>query len=152
MMPVQPEFAQMPLESTTTTAPLHPMPEDENARLAIFAFRRLGAHGLRDAVAVDALLRAFGHGFRRPLMLLRAMMSDLAASATCAIQIAPCCCRRLTSAEHAVLTILARAETAPDSARVLLADLLAVRRADGPLATVTAVAQAFADAGRPITL
>lgn len=142
----------MTLESITTNALCHAMPDDENARLAIFAFRRLGAHGMQDGIALDAMLRSFGHGFRRPLTLLRAMMSDLAATATCPIQIAPCCCRRLTSAEHTVLTILARAETAPGTAGVLLADLLAVRHADGALASMTAVAQAFADAGRPITL
>lgn len=142
----------MTLELTTNSVLCHPMPEDENAQLAIFAFRRLGAHGVQDGIAVDAMLRSFGHGFRRPLTLLRAMMIDLAATATSPIQIAPCCCRRLTSAEHAVLTILARAETTPGSARVLLADLLAVRRVDGALASMTAVAQAFADAGRPITL
>lgn len=135
-----------------TTALHHPMPEDENGRLAVFVFRRLGAHGLHDGMAVDAMLRHFGYGFRRPLTLLRVMMTDLAATATSPIQIAPCCCRRLTAAEHAVLTILARSGTAPDSAHVLLADLLAVRRADGALASVAAVAQAFADAGRPISL
>ena len=140
----------MILDSLTDTAPRHAMPEDGNARLAIFAFRRLGTHGLQDGIAVDAMVRNFGHGFRRPLTLLRAMMTDLAATATGPIRIAPCCCRRLTPAEHIVLTVLARAETAPDSARVLLADLLGVRRADGALASVTAVAQAFADAGRPI--
>lgn len=140
----------MTCESSLTTALHHPFPEDENARLAIFVFRRLGAHGLHDGIAVDAMLRRFGQGFRRPLTLLRAMMSDLALTATSPIQIAPCCCHRLTWAEHAVLTILARAETETEAAHLLLADLLAVRRADGALASVTAVARAFADAGRPI--
>lgn len=151
MVVTQPEYARMTLAWTTT--PLrHAFPEDENARMAIFACRRLGAHGLHDGVAVDAMLRHFGCGFRRPLMLLRAMMTDLATTATSPIQIAPCCCRRLTAAEHGVLTILARCETEPAAARLLLADLLAVRRPDGALASVTAVAQAFADAGRPIRL
>lgn len=136
----------------TLTTLRYPFPEDENARLAIFAFRRMGAHGLHDGVAVDALLRMFGGGFRRPLVLLRTMLTDLAATATSPIQIAPCCCRRLTGSEQTVLTVLAGAETAPERALLLLADLLAVRRADGALASVTAVAQAFADAGRPIRM
>ena len=59
---------------------------------------------------------------------------------------------RMTAAESAVLTVLARAETAPDTARLLLADLLGIRRIDGVLASATALAAAFADAGRPITL
>lgn len=129
---------------------LHPLPHDADARLLLFAFRRMGAHGLNDAQAADAMLHAFGTGFRRPLVLMRAMMADLAAAATCPIAIAPCCCRRMTHAERAVLTIVARAGTAPDSARLLLADLIGARRPDGVLASVTAVAQAFADAGRPV--
>ncbi|WP_353205243.1 DUF6628 family protein [Sphingomonas sp.] len=129
-----------------------PLPSDPNARLALFAFRRIGAHGLHDAAAAALLLQAFGAGFRRPLVLLRAMMADLAHAATCPITIAPCCCLRMTGSETTVLTILARAETAPDSARLLLGDLIGVRRPDGVLASITLLAQAFADAGRPISL
>lgn len=135
--------------TTISTLP-HAMPASPGARLALFAFRRLGAHGLDDAVAAHAMLTAFGQGFRRPLVLMRAMMADLAASAVAPIAIAPCCCVRATHAEHAMLTVLARAETAPDSARLLLADLLGVRHADGVFACVMAVTTAFADAGRPI--
>ena len=126
------------------------LPHDPNARLLLFAFRRLGAHGLNDAHTAHALLQAFGGGFRRPLLLLRTMMADLAHTATCPIAIAPCCCMRMTGAEATMLTIVARAETAPDSARLLLGDLIGVRQPDGVLASVTALAQAFADAGRPI--
>ncbi|MDH7974569.1 hypothetical protein QH494_20455 [Sphingomonas sp. AR_OL41] len=128
----------------------HAMPATPGARLALFAFRRLGAHGLDDAAAAQAMLASFGQGFRRPLVLMRAMMADLAASAVVPISIAPCCCLRMTHAEHAVLTVLARAETAPESARLLLADLLGIRHADGVFACVMAVAAAFADGGRPI--
>lgn len=127
-----------------------PMPGDPNARLLLFAFRRMGAHGLHDTHAAQALLQAFGQDFRRPLLLLRAMMADLAHTATCPISIAPCCCSRLTGAEATMLTIVARAETQPDGARLLLGDLIGVRRPDGVLASVTALAQAFADAGRPV--
>ena len=134
-------------------APLpHAMPSDPNARVLLFALRRMGAHGLNDAHAANALLHAFGESFRRPLLLLRAMMADLAHTAACPISIAPCCCMRMTGAEATILTIVARAETAPDAAHVLLADLIAVRRPDGVLASITALAQAFADAGRPVSL
>lgn len=128
----------------------HLLPDDANARLLLFAFRRMGAHGLNDAYAANVLLHAFGTGFRRPLVLMRAMMADLAAGATAPITIAPCCCRRMTHAEHAILTIVACAETAPETARVLLADLIGARRPDGVLASITAVAQAFADGGRAV--
>lgn len=126
------------------------MPRDPNARLLLFAFRRLGAHGLNDAHTAHAMLQAFGESFRRPLLLLRTMMADLAHTATCPIAIAPCCCMRMTAAEATMLTIVSRAETAPETARLLLGDLIGVRRPDGVLASVTALAQAFADAGRPI--
>ncbi|BCA57645.1 DUF6628 family protein [Sphingomonas sp. HMP6] len=129
-----------------------PLPADANARLALFAFRRMGAHGLNDAATSTMLMQAFGGSFRRPLVLMRAMMADLAHAAQCPITIAPCCCARMTGSETTVLTILARAETAPDSARILLGDLIGVRRPDGVLASMTLLAQSFADAGRPISL
>ena len=128
----------------------HSLPLCANARLALFAVRRMGAHGLADARAAHALLTAFGESFRRPLTLLRAMMADLAASATASIAIAPCCCTRMTAAEAALLTVLTRAETQPEAARLLMADLLGVRHVDGVLASAAAVTAAFADAGRPI--
>ena len=142
-------FAGTTLASMTTVLP-HPLPSCENARIALFAMRRMGANGLGDARAAHTLFTAFGQGFRRPLILMRALMADLAANSSCPIAIAPCCCGRITSAESALLTILARAETAPDSARLLLSDLLGIRCVDGVLASATAVAQSFADAGRPI--
>ena len=114
--------------------------------------RRFGAHGLTDARAAHALFTGFGQSFRRPLVLLRALMADLAATAQGPIAIAPCCCARMTSAEAAMVTVLARVETAPDTARLLLSDLLGVRRADGVLASAAAVAVAFADEGRPVSI
>jgi hypothetical protein len=128
----------------------HAMPECENARVALFAMRRMGAQGLADARAAHLLFTAFGQNFRRPLILLRALMADLAGTSAGTIAIAPCCCARMTPAESALLTILARVETAPDTARYLMADLLGVRRVDGVLASAAAVAMAFADEGRPV--
>ena len=138
--------------SITVAALPHLLPSCPNARLALFAMRRIGAHGLADARAAHALFTGFGQSFRRPLVLLRALMADLAATATGPIAIAPCCCARMTQAEAAMLTVLARVETAPDAARLLLADLLGVRRADGVLASAAAVAMAFADEGRPVSV
>ena len=129
----------------------HALPACPNTRLALFAIRRMGAHGLADAHAAHAMLGGFGEGFRRPLILMRALMLDIATSATGTVAIAPCCCARVTAAEAALLTTLARAETAPETARLLLADLLGRRRVDGVLATTTLLAAAFADAGRPIS-
>lgn len=126
------------------------LPDDENARLALFVIRRMGAFGLADAQAAHAMVVAFGQQFRRPLVLLRTVMAEIAATASGSITIAPGCCCRMTRAEAAVLEALARAETEPEAARLMLGDLLGNRRVDGVLASVGAVAAAFADAGRPI--
>lgn len=127
------------------------LPACANARIALFAMRRMGAHGLADARAAHTLITAFGAGFRRPPTLLRALMADIAASASGVIAIAPCCCARMTAAEAAMLAVLDRMETRPDAARLLMADLLGIARVDGVLASAAAVAGAFADEGRPIS-
>jgi hypothetical protein len=140
-------------DTQTVTALLpHALPDCPNARVALFAMRRMGAHGLGDARAAHVLFTAFGQAFRRPLILLRALMADLAGASNGTIAIAPCCCPRMTPAEAAMLTILARVETAPEVARYLMADLLGLRRVDGVLASAAAVAMAFADEGRPVVV
>ena len=140
--------------SLPATAPLaalpHPLPLCPNARALLFAMRRMGAHGLADARAAHAIFTLFREGFRRPLTLLRALMADLAASAAMPIAIAPCCCARMTTAEAGVLAAIGQVDTTPDKAALLLSDLLGLRRADGVLASVAALAAAFADEGRPI--
>ncbi len=143
--------AKSDLATATSLLP-HALPACENARIALFAMRRMGAHGLADARASHTMFTAFGQSFRRPLVLLRALMADLAGTSSGTIAIAPCCCARMTPAEAAMLSILARVETAPETARYLMADLLGVRRVDGVLASAAAVAAAFADEGRPVTL
>ena len=100
--------------------------------------------------AAVMFVTAFGEGFRRPLVLARTFMHELAATATLPITIAPCCCQRMTPAESILLTVIARSETDPARANLLLADLLGVRTADALRASATALAAAFADAGRPI--
>ncbi|WP_174293022.1 DUF6628 family protein [Sphingomonas bacterium] len=141
----------MTVTTATSSALPHPLPACANARIALFAIRRMGAHGLADARAAHALFTAFGQDFRRPLMLMRALMADVAATASGTIAIAPCCCARMTPAEAALLTVLARVETRVDLALLLMGDLLGTARVDGVLASAAAVAAAFADAGRPVT-
>lgn len=143
----------MTMSAAATLALLpHPLPPCPNARTALFAMRRMGAHGLNDARAAHAVFSAFGESFRRPLMLLRGLMVDLATAAAGTISIAPCCYGRMTHAEAALLTILARVEVQTGTAHLLMADLLGVRAVDGVLASAAAVAMAFADEGRPITV
>ena len=87
----------VPASVPATPAALpHPLPAVAGARLLLIAIRRMGAHGLTDAHVAQSFLAAFGKGFRRPLLLARSFMADLAATATTTIAIAPCCCARMT--------------------------------------------------------
>ena len=128
----------------------HPLPSAHGDRLLLLAIRRMGAHGLADAHVAQRYIAAFGSGFRRPLILARSFMAELAATATTTIAIAPCCCARMTWAEAALLTAIGHAERRPDAARLLLADVMAERRADAIVASAAALSAAFADAGMPI--
>lgn len=125
-------------------------PVDPAPRLALFVFRQMAAHGLNDAAAAHALINAFGKDFRRPLTLMRALVGELSACAASPIAIGPWCCPRMTAAEAALMRALACIEREPERARLLIADLLGRRGADGPAATAHAVAVAFADLGLPL--
>lgn len=137
---------------TTTLALLlpHELPEAPAARILLYAFRRMAGHGLHDAQAAQAMLGAFGRRFQRPLIALRALVADLSAHAAGPIRIAPCCCCRMTAAEAALLTALARVEHHPDSAHLLIADVVALRQADALVAAAALVAGAWAEMGHPI--
>lgn len=125
-------------------------PEEPALRLILFGVRQMGAGGLEDACAAHAFVTAFGKGFRRPLILLRTLMTEMSAVAAGPIQIAPWCCPRMTPAEGALLAVLTRAMVNDRAANLLLADLLGIRDAAAPLATATALAIAFADLGMPL--
>lgn len=125
-------------------------PEDPAQRLLLFGFRQIGANGLDDACTAHAFVTAFGKDFRRPLILLRTLMMELSAASTRPIQIAPWCCARITPAEGALLAVLIKCMTNERAAGLLLADMIGVREASGPLATATALAIAFADLGMPL--
>lgn len=85
------------------------MPAAHGDRLSLLAIRRMGAHGLADALVAQSFVMAFGQGFRRPLVLARAFMAELAATATTTIAITPCCCARMTWAEAALITAIGHA-------------------------------------------
>jgi hypothetical protein len=125
-------------------------PEDPGTRLLLFGVRQMGAHGLNDACAAHAFVTAFGRGFQRPLVLLRALMAEMSAGAAGTIQIAPWCCPRMTAAEGGLLAALGRVRDRPAVAGMLLADLLGLRDAGAVAATAHALANAFADLGLPL--
>ncbi|PZU59320.1 MAG: hypothetical protein DI547_06880 [Sphingobium sp.] len=119
-------------------------------RLFLFAMRRMASAGVNDAHAANALLGHFGKSYRRPLVLMRAMMLEMARVADRKILVAPCCCLRLTSDEAMLLQATSEGLNDPQSAYDRLSTLLSNTAALGALTCVQAVAQSFADLGRPV--
>jgi hypothetical protein len=140
------------MSATNTLAAALPelQPEDPGARLLLFGIRQLGAQGLQDACTAHAFVVAFGKGFQRPLLLLRALMQEMSAVASGPIQIAPWCCPRMTASEAALLQVVSRVGANPHAAHMLLADVLGVRDASGILPTAHALSNAFSDMALPL--
>lgn len=128
----------------------HSAPMSPDLRLALYAIRRMAAGGLGDAHAASALLARFGVHFRRPLVLLRAMMAEMSRTATAQIMVAPCCCPRMSGSEEAMLDALASCTARPDHAHRRLSGLLQVQACPGVLGCMEAVATCFADLGRSL--
>ena len=126
-------------------------PDDENALLLLHAVRRIAAAGLNDAHAANAFIGWFGLGYRRPLVLLRALMSEISRASKAKVLVAPCCCPRMTSAEAAILTAVSVAVSEPLRAHGLLCATLAVDNCLGALSSAQALGQAFADLGWPLS-
>ena len=124
---------------------------DANARLLLYAARRIAAAGLNDAAAAAALLGHFGASYRRPLVLLRALMLELARSARRPILIAPCCCGRTTPAESAMLQAIRDGDTDPHAAAGSLAAVLGHDACLGAVTTAASLGGAFADLDRPLS-
>ncbi|MBA4772996.1 MAG: hypothetical protein H2054_07795 [Sphingomonas sp.] len=127
-----------------------PVPNESGAHLLLLAIRRTITHGPRDHGIERKFEASFGRAYRRPLVLVRVLVNEILAAACTSVAVAPCCCPRMTSAEAAILAATIRINTAPDAARLLIADLLANRRPERVLASLAAVVEGFADAGRPI--
>lgn len=118
----------------------------------LYAVRRIASGGLHDAFAANAMLGAFGIGFRRPLVLLRAVMAELARVSTRTIPVAPCCCPRMTDAEGEMVAAIALAARDPGAAHSRFARLAGVNDCPAVLSSAAALAQAFADLGRPLAV
>ncbi len=137
-------------ESTIAEILPQAAPACRNRRLLLFAIRRIASSGLNDAHAAHAFFVAFGRSFRRPLVLLRALMAELSRVSQAKLLIAPCCCPRLTEAEATLLAVIAASNDRPRDAHDRLARLLEVRNCLGALGSAQAVASAFQDCGRPL--
>jgi len=139
----------MPESEITEMLP-HAAPTDESDRLLLFAIRRVASAGLNDAHAANAFIGAFGLSFRRPLVLVRALMAEVSRASTRKLLVAPCCCPRMTSSESSLMTAIALAIESPYEAHRRLCVLLGVTSAVGALGSAQALSQAFEDLGRPL--
>lgn len=142
------------MTSTTMPSAMLPSaaPTDNSGRLLLLAIRRVAIGGLDDAHAAAAMLGYFGRSYRRPLVLLRALMAELARAATAPITVAPPCCPRMTAAEGLIVASVAEAATDPMSAIESLSVVLGTRDCIGAFGSAEALSQAFADLGRPLAL
>lgn len=111
--------------------------------------RSMAIGGVNDARAAAMLLNQFGRNYRRPLILLRALMMEMSRVSNRRIRLAPPCCGRITRDEGIILSALGRHESAfthcHDDACLLL-------DRDDALGTATcfqAVSACFADLGAP---
>ena len=121
-------------------------------RLFLYVVRRMASAGVNDAHAANAMLGAFGRSYRRPLILMRAMMLELARSATRKILVAPCCCARMTADEAMLMQAVGEALQTPPAAYDQISTLLGSGDALAALTCLQAVAQAHGDLGRPLDL
>jgi len=129
------------------------MPADlgRAGEVLLFAIRRSAVGGLRDAHAAQAMLGLFGLSHRRPLILLRALMAELARASARSIVVAPCCCPQMTAGEAALLRAISTATDDATTARSSLAEVLGTDDCLGAVVTAQALGQAFQDLGRPLT-
>jgi hypothetical protein len=128
----------------------HAAPDITGTRLFLQAVRRMGVGGLNDAHAANMMIGAFGMSFRRPLVLVRALMAELARASTCSIMIAPSCCCRMTLGESMLVQAVSIAQDDPHEAHGVLRRLCMIDQGIGILSSAQAVALAFGDLGRPI--
>jgi ABC-type transporter Mla maintaining outer membrane lipid asymmetry permease subunit MlaE len=128
---MQPNLPQLP---ETAAALPFAAPVEPNRRLLLYCLRRMGAHGLNDAHAANAMLGAFGIAYRRPLVMLRVFVQETAHMAQRKISITGCCCMRMTFDEARLIDAIATA--------------MGTEQSLGALCAAQAVQAAFADLGR----
>lgn len=129
-----------------------PLPNESNQRLALRCLRRMAAQGPRDAQAALLAIEYFGIHFRRPLVLLRAFVTELAQSSERRITLAPCCAMRMTRDEGRIVGVLATAAAYPDCARYHLQQLTGSERIASPMSLAVAFSQTLTGLGHPLAL
>jgi hypothetical protein len=137
------------------SAPANPLPFAAplvgTSQLVLYTIRRMGAHGLHDAAAANALLGVFGMAYRRPMIMLRAFMAETARGAEKKILIAGCCCARMTMDEARLTEAIASSLHDPRGASLLLRQTMGCDQDTGALSAAQAVCAAFEDLGRTLS-
>lgn len=128
----------------------HAAPFCPYSRLLLFGVRRIAVGGLNDAHAAHAFFTGFGLSYRRPLVLLRAFMAELARVSTRQLVVAPFCCSRASEDEHGLLSAIGTSAERADEAHDALSRLLHVRSCLGLTTSAQALAISFGDAGMPL--
>ncbi|MEX0343135.1 MAG: DUF6628 family protein [Erythrobacter sp.] len=122
-----------------------PLPARRQQTLGLVLIRRIAAHGFHDARATMLALDAAGPGFRKLLVVARALVVDLARTSRRKILLAPCCAAGMTRDEgllmalvggagldvHGVLTDDARCPAAMTTAHALGEELERVAARNG---------------------
>jgi len=134
----------MPREEFAAVLPFA-SPTDERSRLLLLAIRRMAAHGLNDAHAAHACLIGFGLSYRRPLILLRALMAEISRASARKIMVAPCCCTRMTHDEAVLLRAIMTAPRDRFEAHSALESLLGTPLCLGALTSAEALGEAVTE-------
>jgi hypothetical protein len=142
----------MPNSADAPAAPLLALPNQRSAQVLLFTIRRMAMFGLDDAHAAHAVFTHFGLRHRRPLVLIRALMAEIARAAQRTVLVAPCCCMRMTGDEARLIEAIETANSDGARSSGAFSELMGTRHTLGVLVTAQAVSQSFFDLGRPLSL
>lgn len=150
-MPVPFSPPLSPAREAVACPPSNATRADEARLLFLRAARLMAVGGVNDARAAALMLGWFGRNYRRPLVLMRAMMLELARVSQRRIQLGPPCCTRMTRDEALMLRALGREERQIGDVHDDACELLALDNALGAATCFQAVATCFADLGAPFS-
>lgn len=145
--PVTPKDFQRPPVADPAATFAHSVPP---RFLFLKAARLMAVGGTNDAHAASLMLGWFGQAYRRPLVLMRALLLELSRVSNRQILLAPPCCGRITRDEALILRALGREEGQVQSCHRDACELLATDEALGAATCFQAVSACFEDMGVPL--
>lgn len=122
----------------------------DGERLFLLLLRRMVMFGINDATCASVLITAGGTAWRKPLMMMRALVMEVARHSHRKISINPPCAIRTSRDEQAMLRILTVGKADPARSHRDTAVLLGRVDSLSPLGCFYAVADAFSDIGLPL--